>query len=85
MNFKISDSPYVVKAIECVGLDQSPAPPMHLVGDLPYEMRAGFYSYIMMPKLTNYTLLSFLMRASHNNGSRPWRKLSTRLQQYLCS
>ena len=37
-----------------------------------------------MPKLSNDTLLSFLMRASHNNGSKPWRKLSIRLQQYLC-
>ena len=47
-------------------------------------MSGGLYSYILMPKLSNDTLLSFLMRASHNNGSKPWRKLSIRLQQYLC-
>ena len=65
MHDQISHSPFVVKAIECVGIDQSPAPPLHMLGSLPYEMQNGKYSYIMMPKLTNDTLLSFLMRACH--------------------
>ena len=51
---------------------------------LPDEMWSGNYSYLMFPMLPNDTLLALLMRANHNNGFRPRRKLSITLQKYLC-
>lgn len=64
-------------------LESAECGPMIDLDGLPESVRLGRYSYIMMPKLENDTLLAFLMRAIHNNGQRPWRKLSMRLQSYL--
>jgi len=41
------------------------------------------YYYILTTRVAQGTLLAFLMRANHNNGTRMWRKLSVRLQRYL--
>jgi hypothetical protein len=64
-------------------LDSAECGPAINIAGLPESVRLGRYSYIMMPRLENDTLLAFLMRAIHNNGQRPWRKLSMRLQRYL--
>ena len=78
MHALLSDSQFIVNAIECVGFDKTPVAPAHLTIILPCSMN-NEYACILMPKLTNDTLLSFLMRAIHNNGLSHWRKISLRL------
>lgn len=47
-------------------------------------MLYGNLSYIAFPLLAKGTLLDLLMRANYNNGCKPRRKLSLKLQKYLC-
>lgn len=71
----ISDSDFVIKVLECVEHGRTPKAPDHLRKILPDTMRND-YAYILMPKLTDFTLLSFLMRAGALCGQGGWRTLS---------
>ena len=59
----------------------------HGRGELDIPLPAGGaitdYNYIMTRRVAQGTLLAFLMRANHNNGTGTWKKLSVRLQRYL--
>ena len=82
----LSESPFTIKHLESAARGQAPGVPMTctIKRSLPAEMWFGNYSYLMFPMLPNDTLLALLMRANHNNGFRPRRKLSITLQKYLC-
>lgn len=71
-------SQWAVGAIECVSYQEAPELPISIRRTLKNSVRS--YNYILMPKLSNGTLLAFLMRAIHNNGLGYWRKISMRLQ-----
>ena len=80
----VSESSYVVKAIEFSETDKVPVAPRPIYRELPGIFRTYSYNYILMPRIRYGSLLEFLMKANYNNGTGIPRKLSMKTQRYLC-
>ena len=80
----LSDSRYTVRHLHSVARGSAPKIPLALKRYFDREMWSGDFSYILFPMLGNGTLLDLLMKANVQSEYVPRRKLSLRLQRYLC-